>query len=166
MKQLLTDILEQLKPVPGLRYVDEDWGQLDFYSPNPPVQFPAAVVDCINVTYTNEGKLGQLGDVQIRIRVADQKLTNSSGKAPTTQRTQAFAIYDLLRDIHKALHGWTKDKAAGYTAPIRTSLRRAQRQDGMRIHELVYTCRIVDATARPATMRFAVAETQIDMEKL
>lgn len=166
MKQLLTDILEQLKPVPGLKYVDEDWGQLDFYSPNPPVQFPAAVVDCINVTYTNEGKLSQLGDVQIRIRVADQKLTNSSGKAPANQRTQAFAIYDLLRDIHKAMHGWTKDKTTAYTAPIRTSLRRAQRQDGMRVHELLYTCRIVDDEAMPNVVKFALAEVQANMEIL
>lgn len=64
MKQLLTDILTRLKTdVTGVKYVDEDWGQLDNYSPNPPVQFPAVVVDCINATFTNEGKLVQPGDV-------------------------------------------------------------------------------------------------------
>lgn len=143
MKTLLNDILNRLKTeVTALKYVDEDWGQLDNYSPNPPVQFPCAIVDCINVTYTNEGRLAQLGDVQIRVRIADQKLTNSSGKAPQPQRDAAFAIYDLLAAIHNKLHGWPSN--AAYSRLIRQSMKRV-RNDGMRVHELVYTCRIADA---------------------
>lgn len=148
MKQLLTDILNRIKTdVPAIKYVDEDWGQLDYYSPAPPVQFPAAIVDCVSVTYTNEGKLVQLGDVQVRIRIADQKLTNSSGKAPQTQRNQAFAIYDLLATMHAKLHGWPTNKH--YTRLVRQTLKRVVRNDGMRVHELVYTTRIVDDGAMP-----------------
>lgn len=156
MKQLLNDILTRIKTeIPAIKYVDEDWGQLDYYSPNPPVQFPAAVVDCINATYTNEGRLIQLGDVQVRIRIADQKLTNTSGKAPQGQKDNAFAIYDLLALVHTKLHGWTKDKDAAYTRLIRQSLRRTQQQNGLRIHELIYTTRIADTGAEPATVTAA-----------
>lgn len=165
MKQLLNDILNRLKSdVTALKYVDEDWGQLDFYSPNPPVQFPAAVVDCINVSYTNQGKLVQLGDVQVRLRIADVKLTNTSGRAPTTQRSQAFAIYDLLETIHKKLHGWTGGDT--YTSLIRQSLRRTVNQDGMRVHEIVYTCRITDAVATPVFARVVPPAREINVEML
>ncbi len=165
MKQLLIDIITRIKAdIPAIKYVDEDWGQLDNYSPNPPVQFPAAIIDCINATYTNEGKLVQLGDVQIRIRIADQKLTNSSGRAPATQRTNAFAIYDLLADIHSKLHGWPTNKP--YTRLIRQSLKRTVRNDGMRVHELVYTCRIVDDVAMPQPVTAPAPQVEVNYARL
>lgn len=148
MKELLTDILNRIKTeIPQIKYVDEDWGQLNNYSLNPPVQFPAAIVDCINANYTNEGKLVQMGDVQVRIRIADLKLTNTSGKAPQTQKDQAFAIYDLLATIHSKLHGWPANKP--YSRLIRQSMKKVVSNDGVRIHELIYTTRIVDDGAMP-----------------
>lgn len=148
MKQLLTDIQTRLiAKVTALKYVDEDWGQLDFYSPNPPVKFPAAVIDCINATYTDEGKLVQLGRVQVRIRIADQKLSNTSGNAPSSQKSNAFAIYTTLASIHAALHGWSGN--AAYSKLIRQSLKRETRSDGMRVHEIIYTTQLVDDGAMP-----------------
>lgn len=160
MKQLLTDILNRIKTdIPAIKYVDEDWGQLDNYSPNPPVQFPAAIVDCVNATYSNQGNLVQLGDVQVRIRIADLKLTNTSGRAPQTQRDNAFAIYNLLEEIHSKLHGWPTNKH--YTRLIRQSLKRTVRNDGMRVHELIYTTRITDTGAMPQTV--SVPKPQADV---
>lgn len=160
MKQLLTDILTRIKTeIPQIKYVDEDWGQLDFYANNPPVQFPAVVIDCINVSYTNEGRLVQLGDVQVRIRIADQKLSNSSGMAPATQRDNAFAIYDLLATLHSKIHGWPTNKS--YSRLIRVSLKRLVRQDGMRIHELMYTTRMVDGGTPVIT---AMADPDITLD--
>lgn len=164
MKELLNDILTRIKTeIPQIKYVDEDWGQLDYYSPHPPVQFPAAIIDCINATYTNEGKLIQLGDVQVRIRIADQKLTNSSVKAPQAQRDNAFAIYDLLATIHAKLHGWPANKP--YTRLIRQSLKRTVRNDGMRIHEIIYTTRLTDDGAMPVTAVHA-ALPEIELSNL
>ena len=41
MKQLLIDLQQRLlTEVPELKYVDLDWGQLSYYFPNPPVQWP------------------------------------------------------------------------------------------------------------------------------
>ena len=48
MKNSLESIQELLQAIEGLKYVDEDWGQLDYYSPfylcmfcfTPPINFP------------------------------------------------------------------------------------------------------------------------------
>lgn len=148
MKKLLTDILNRLKAiVASIKYIDEDWGQFDYYSPNMPVQFPAVLIDASRATYTNEGKLIQLGDVQIRLRIADLRLTNTSGNAPQTQKDAAFAIFDTLAAIHKALHGWAG--SMHYTKLIRVSSQRILRDDGVRIYEIIYTTRLTDAGAVP-----------------
>lgn len=147
MKKLLTDVLARLGTMAPafLKYIDEDWGQLDYYGAHPPVKFPAAVVDCINATYSNTGQGGQLADVQIIVRVADMKLTNSSGMAPPTQKDQAFAIYDVLVAVTDALHTWPGNE--NYSRLIRQSMRKAKRSDGMRVHEITFTCRLNEPAA-------------------
>ncbi len=153
MKKLLTDIQARLMAlVPALKYVDEDWGQLDYYSPHPPVQFPAALIDVNNGTFSNTGKLVQLGMVQVRLRIADIKLSNTSGKAPQGQRDAAFAIFDTLELIHKTLHGWSGSEH--YSKLIRTAMKRVLRDDGMRIYEINYTVELVDNSAVPVKLSF------------
>lgn len=53
MKAILIAVQETLLTIPELRYVDEDWGQLDDYSPNPPTQFPLALIDVGNLQYSD-----------------------------------------------------------------------------------------------------------------
>ena len=42
MKQAFLNLQEKLQELAELKYIDEDWGQLDAYSPNPPTKFPLA----------------------------------------------------------------------------------------------------------------------------
>ena len=44
MKNSLESIQQLLQAIEGLKYVDEDWGQLDYYSPNFPVQWPCVLI--------------------------------------------------------------------------------------------------------------------------
>lgn len=149
MKKLLTDIQARLiEKVPALKYIDEDWGQLDYYSTNMPVQFPAALIDASSATYTNEGKLIQLGLVQVRLRIADMKLTNTSGRASQGQKDNAFGIFDTLTEIHQALHGWSGSRH--YSRLIRQSSKRVLRNDGVRIYEIIYSVQLTDSAAMPA----------------
>jgi len=102
MDILLTDVQDRLtSQVTELKYVDEDWGQLDDYSPNFPVKWPCVLVDCFSANYENMGKKGQLGLAVIRVQVADVKLSNSSAKAPTGQKS---CLRTKLLEILKATH--------------------------------------------------------------
>lgn len=155
MQKLLTDTLDRLKAeVSALKYIDEDWGQLDFYFPNPPVKFPCALVDATQVNWSNQGRRGQMGLVQVKVRIADMKLSNTSNAAPQAQKDKAFAIYDVLQAVHRALHGWTG--ASHYTALIRATMTRAKREDGVRIYELTFTTEITDNSAAPERERITV----------
>ena len=156
MKDLLTDVQFKLQQsVPELKYVDEDWGQLDYFSSNPPVKWPCALIDITNASWSNTLKTVQMGLVQIKIRVADLRISNTSGRAPQNQKDKSFAIFDLLKSIHKSLHGWTGHKH--YSALIRTSSTRLKRSDGIRIYEITYTTELIDNSTEviPATFKFS-----------
>lgn len=148
MKQLLTDLQNRIiAEVPALRYVDIDWGQLSYYFPHPPIQWPCALIDITNVQWSNVLKNGQLGMATIQISVADLRLTNTSGKAPQGQKDNALAIWDILNKVYVALQGWAGDKS--YAGLMRTANSQTRREDGVRIYQITFTTEIKDNAAIP-----------------
>lgn len=146
MEQLLLDVQARLAAeVTALKYIDQDWGQLDYYNPNPPVKWPTALVEFDNAQWTNTGKLIQLGVASIRIRTADIRLVPSSAKASPLQKDLSMALVRITQDIHKALHGWTGHDS--YTALIRTATRKLKRDDGLQLFDIMFTTEITDASA-------------------
>lgn len=161
MDIILTDIQERLMlKVPAINYVDEDWGQLDDYSPNFPVKWPCALVDCFGANYENLGNKVQMGLATIRIQIADVKLSNSSGKAPAEQKTKSKSFYLLMKEVYKALHGYTAHDH--YSALIRVSEKRLRRNDGVRVHEMLFTVEIKDIIAKK--QKITVAPESFSME--
>lgn len=149
MKQIIQQIQNRLtKNVPALKYVDQDWGQMDFYM-SPPVKFPCALIDMQSVQYTNVGELVQQGTAIVVIRLFDMRLSNSSQAAPAKQKENAKKIWQLIADVNKALHG-QNFLPVGYGIPIREQMRRTKRNDGCYQTELFYTLQFTDETCRPA----------------
>jgi len=147
MDEEISAVITKLAGIPDIKYADENWGQLDYYSPNFPVKFPCTLVDTSDVQYSNIGLdktlmpiQRQQGDVSFGITVANLKLTNSSHLAPQGQKDEAFKIQVILETIHARLHGWRPSDRCG--ALIRKSLRRIKRDDGVQEYELLYSCGI------------------------
>ncbi len=143
-KEVLKSIQDILTPIPGMRYVDEDWGQLDDYSPNPPTQFPLALIDIGNLQYSDIGKdktatpqNRQMATGTIVISIANLKLTNTSARAPQSQKDKSWAIWDIVASVHKKLHGVVVGGSAG--AMMRTAMRKVKRDDGIQEYEVTYT---------------------------
>lgn len=149
--------------VAALKYIDEDWGQLEFWADKAPVQWPCGLVDLLDATWSNEGKNIQMGALQIVVRLADLRLTNSSVKAPSGQRQKAFAIYGLQKDVYKALHGWCGGNY--YSKLIRTRTRKIKREDGARIFEMYFTTVIKDASAMPQYTNIPSPSVSVDVKK-
>jgi hypothetical protein len=122
---------------PQLKYISADWGQLDYYSNHPPVQWPCALVDVTAAQYTNLSQGGQLGAYTLLIRIAALPLTNSSAQAPNAQKEQALAWWQLLEDVHLALQGFIPGNAC--TPLLRTAGRRTRRDDGVMLWEVNYS---------------------------
>lgn len=86
MKNLLEKLQLRLAEIPQLKYIDENWGQLDYYSPNMPVQYPCTLIDVQQVQYSNIGKdltkipqQRQIAQVQIKITIANMRPYLSRG---------------------------------------------------------------------------------------
>lgn len=142
-KIVLQSIQNLLSTIPELKYVDEDWGQLDDYSPNPPTKFPLALIDLGNLQYSNIGKdrtampqNRQMATGAIVISIANLRLTNTSARAPQTQKDQAWSIWDIVQNVHEKLHGIAVGGSAG--AMMRTAMRKVKRDDGIQEYEVTY----------------------------
>jgi len=145
MKALLEKIQQKVSEIAELKHIDENWGQLDYYSPNMPVQYPCALIDVQQVQFTNLGKditkkplQRQIGTVQIKITVANMRLTNSSMQAPRRQKEEVWAIWGIIEKIHQQLHGVSL--LPNVSPLIRTSQNRTLRDDGLQEYEVYYSC--------------------------
>jgi len=148
MKQIIQNIQDKLvQEVPALKYVDQDWGQMDYFN-SPPVKFPCALIDILSVQYTNNGNFIQQGTATVVIRLFDLKLSNSSQAAPANQKENAKKIWQLIEDVNRALHG-QNFLQEGYGLPVREQMRRAKRNDGCYQTELYYTVQFTDTTCQP-----------------
>jgi len=148
MKQIIQDIQNRLmQKVSALKYVDQDWGQMDFWREHP-VKYPCALIDIQSAQYTNDGNFIQRGTVIVVIRLFDLKLSNSSNGAPNNQKENAKKIWQLIEDVNKAVHG-QNFLQEGYGLPVREQMRRTKREDGCYQTELYYSIQFTDTTCEP-----------------
>jgi hypothetical protein len=168
MKQLLTGIQNRLAEAtidenPLFAYVDLDWGQTDFYEGMPPVKFPCALIDVQSATYSNEGQRVQLGNVIVQIRVVDMILSRTSAGAPEAQREKAARVFDLLRETHRLLHGWT-GAPARYGRLVRKTLARTRRRDGLHEYTMTFETILTDDSARPQRQEMDITQLRVNAQ--
>lgn len=144
MEDTLNSIIAKIEASNIVKYVDEDWGQLDYFSPNFPVKWPCVLIDISNANFDDIGKdrtaspiNRQTADTMVSLTFANLKLTNSSGRAPQLQRDQAFSIWKLQQDIHELLHGWNPTQKTSKL--IRTGMQRVKRDDGVQEYTVMYS---------------------------
>ncbi|WP_435138880.1 hypothetical protein [Formosa sp. A9] len=144
IEPVIKSIQDKIASLNTIKYVDEDWGQLDYYSPNFPVQWPCVLIDITNGQFENIGidktatpKNRQTANTLVSLTIANLKLTNSSGRAPQLQKDTAFNIWELQEDIHKLLQGWRPTTNTGTLT--RTGFTRVKRDDGVQEYTVVYS---------------------------
>ncbi len=144
MKNILENIQNRLSAVAELKYIDENWGQLDDYDNYAPVKFPCCLIDVGSVDYSNLGmdkkampENRQIGSGSMVISVANLKLTHTSLNAPKAQKDIAWEIWDIIENVHKSLHGFRPNENS--SALMRTGMRRVKRDDGIQLYEVSYS---------------------------
>lgn len=143
MTNILTAIQDKIKTIPGINYTDENWGQIDYYSPSMPVKWPCCLVDLNDGQFSNFGRdlekkpvQRQKGIFSLRLTLADLKLSNTSGMAPKTQQNNAWKIYGIMEDLHKALHGYSP--SANCSKLLRRGFQKVMRDDGITEFQIIY----------------------------
>lgn len=143
MQDLLLSITAKAASVPGIKYSDENWGQLQFYGNDCPVNWPCVLVDFASGQFTNNGydyienDLSQQGLLSIEITVANIKLTNTSFKAPINQKQKGFEIWNLVNQVHEIMQGFKPLGNSG--GLVRTTIQSVKRDDGVQEKRIIYT---------------------------
>ena len=148
-QELLWNVTEKLDSAANLKYKDENWGQLQYYGTECPVQWPCALVDISNGQFTNNGidrnqepRNRQQGTVNIELTIGNLKITNTSRKAPTAQRFNGWTIWKLVNEVHKVLQGYRPLKNSG--GLVRTSMQKITRDDAVQEVKVIYTLGLSD----------------------
>ena len=146
MRTLLDDVREKLQATGLFKYIDDDWGQLDDYSSNPPTKWPCALVDIIEGKPQDLARHIQTVECTILIRIADLRLSNSSQQAPSSQKEKSKELFAIGQTIFANLHGWHKP-ASGYGTLNRIGVRRNHRDDGIREYHILFKSQVRDVAA-------------------
>lgn len=137
MKEILEAVMARLQEKVGdLRYIAEDWGQLDYYNDAPPVKFPCALVSMSRLQFEAETEWMRRARMTILIRVADAPAVSGTMAAPELHKERAFAIFDLMEQIGSCLYGF-----GGETFNCLEQLEtvRYNREDAIREYAMTFT---------------------------
>lgn len=128
--------MQRLKEQVGdLRYIAEDWGQLDYYNDAPPVKFPCALVSVSNVKFESQTTDSRYASMTILVRVADAPLAGGTMAAPEAYRGRAFAIFDVMDEIGRCLYAFGGEEFNGIEQQAITHY---SREDAIREYAMTF----------------------------
>lgn len=152
MDNIITAFQNQLTAnVPAIKYADEDWGQMDFYTDRPPVKYPAALIDIQDIQYTDAGDNRQHGVLTVAVRLYVLRLGNTSHHAPENQKQDVRQGWLACNQIIKAVHGVDFIKN-GFAAPRRARMQRIKRRDGIYQRDIIFNIPFIDKQTVPERM--------------
>lgn len=145
MDNLLLNINEKLEQeVTDLKYIDENWGQLQYFGKDCPVKWPCALVDFasgqfsnISYNYATETGTQQEGILNIEITIAKLKLSPTSTGAKMSQKIKGYEIWKTVKKVHEILQGWKPLPNSGELS--RTSIQQIKRDDGIKEIIVIYS---------------------------
>lgn len=167
--QLFLDLSEHIKTaVPEIRWIDQDFGQLEQFEYRPAVSFPCCLVDFPLANYSNNAELAQIGDITVQLRLGFAPFDKSHVGAPTTVRERAVDYYAIEQKVVEAVQGWF----TAYTQPlIRINAGTEQRMSasdqadsiGLRVRVVNFSTCYDDLSALPKYTKIA-ATAEIETE--
>ncbi len=139
MRQILTDVMERLRErVTELRYVADDWGQMDFYEGTPPVKFPCALVSVSRVSFEAQTEGVRWATMTLLVRVADAPALSGTMAAPEAHKERALFIFDLIDRVGDTLHGMGGDD---YDPMEQREVTHYSREDAVREYAMTFETR-------------------------
>lgn len=105
--QLFIDLQEHIKTnVPEIKWIDQDFGQLEQFEYRPAVSFPCVLIDFPMANYSNIATLAQQGDITVQFRLGFAPFDKSNATAPLDVREKAVNYYAIEQKLFEALQGF------------------------------------------------------------
>lgn len=106
MDTILEAIMTRLSDkIPALRFIDIDLEQLQLTEP--PIDFPCALIDVAQITYSSCAPGRQIANATINVTLGFSLLGTSDTHATPTDRARAMEHYQIIGQVAEALHGYS-----------------------------------------------------------
>lgn len=144
MECLLEDLIKHIwDNMPGLKVVDEDYGQLEALGQEGtdqyPLTFPAVLIEAPSTEWSNIGELNQKGTSTIRVRLIIDCYDDTHASSGTTH---LIADREAQRhELHKLLHGY---RIGENSALMRANSRFYSAAHGIKVYESTYTVTVTE----------------------
>ncbi|UFK27502.1 hypothetical protein [Elizabethkingia phage TCUEAP3] len=112
MEKLYLKIIELLKTVPEIKYIDTDSGQLQ--EEIPPLLYPAVLIR-ISESKDDADKLFQIVTGSFQLLVIDETFSKTNNLAPESIQKKGLNYMSLTTKIHEALQGYEDDYFSAFT---------------------------------------------------
>lgn len=140
-KELIISVMDRLKEIKEIRWIDLDEGQLNVGS-SPSVAYPCILVDISYPNITTMSGGVQMVKALISLRVAFLAEGSTNAHAPKMVRDNGLKRYDILKEIHNHLQRWC---VAGKFNPLRRVRSIPERRsDGVKVFNVVYETNFLD----------------------
>lgn len=156
--------------VPEIKWIDQDFGQLEQFEYRPAVNFPCVLIDFIMAQYTQLAELSQHGDVTIRLRLGFAPFSPGNAAAPLNVREKALEYYQIEQKVYEAVQGF----ATEYTQPLirinagteqRVSASNVADSSGLRVRILDFSTQYEDDSKLPQyTKQAATLDINLEMD--
>ena len=145
---LVARIKEQ---VPEIKWIDQDFGQLENYADRPAVQFPCVLIDFPDQHFKELGDRDQWGEVTIQFRIGFAAFSSANSAAPLSAQELALQYYEIENKMFVALNGWVPlyNGEAICQPIIRIRAVTEGRDDAYRVRVNQYTTGYEDKGAMP-----------------
>jgi len=139
------EIIERIKvKVPEIKYINQDFGQIDNYEERPPVSFPCLLIDFESFGFSDMGSNCQIAEGTVKLRLATAPFSNQSSITPDIVQAKAMAYYELETKLYQALHGW-QGNVFGYL--MREGVETEKREDELRVRAISFSTCFQDNSA-------------------
>lgn len=139
------EIMNRIKDaVPGVRYINQDLGQLETDLDRPAVSWPCVLIDFDQFEFTDESYNAQIGEGLVIIRIGYAPYSSSSSLTPDQVREKALEYYEIEQSVYESLQGW---QGTEFGAMTRTATGNEKREDKLRVRYIVFKSTYQDNTA-------------------
>lgn len=131
--------------VPGIRYVEQDLGQIDQFEVRPAVPDIGVLVDFVDTPYVQRQFKAQWAEMVINLRLYFTQYSTSNSLAALSIREKALYYYELEAKLYLILQDW---KVNGLLMLPMKRIRATseKRNDGIRVRNIGFKCTYEDRT--------------------
>lgn len=108
MKQLYLTILEILKQIPAIKWVDLNTGQLQ--EEMPPLAYPAVLVNINSLNCKDLGDNIQRVQASFSLTLVYPTMGETNSHAPELMQSSALQFLDLAEEIYKKMQGFESEQ--------------------------------------------------------